>query len=111
MPPLEIPRTPVISVARSTRPVATAPAVALRTPVMFESVNEFAKRFDVDATLAVKCVAVVVASVVVAEKVFVPVQVLFVAKSNPMTPVVVLNVMGEVPENISRTLVVAISVR
>jgi hypothetical protein len=56
-------------------------------PVRLESVKEFAKRFDVDAVFAVKRVAVVVASVVVAEKVFVPVHVLFVPKSNPIAPV------------------------
>ena len=50
VPPFETGRTPVTSLARLMRAVATAPAVAFRKPVTFEKVNEFdATRFVVEA--------------------------------------------------------------
>ena len=50
VPPFPTPSVPVMSVARSTSAVATAPAVALRKPVTDLKVKLFeAMRFEVDA--------------------------------------------------------------
>jgi hypothetical protein len=71
-----MPSTPAISLTKFTVVVETAPAVARRMPVRFESVNMFANKFDVEAVVAARFVTVVVAKVVVAENVFVFVNVL-----------------------------------
>ena len=58
VPPFETPNVPVMSVARSTRAVATAPAVALRKPVS-DAMEKFdVKRFVEDAVVEKRFVVV-----------------------------------------------------
>src|SRR3989344_5742797 len=59
VPPFVTPSIPVMSLVRSMREVATAPAVAFRKPVRLASVNEFdAMRLVVLAVVAVMAVVV-----------------------------------------------------